>query len=130
MHDRLGAAGAELFWRQDAADQRHAYEVAERVTARLSNDEDAYTAALLHDVGKAGAGLGAVGRSIATVLDGVGLPLTGSMKRYRSHGPIGAAELADAGYDGIVVAFAEHHPGPAPGGIDPERWEVLLEADG
>ncbi len=87
-------------------------------------------AALLHDVGKRHARLGAIGRSIATVFDAVGIPLTTPMSRYRSHGSIGAAELSAAGFDGLVVSFAANHPGPAPEGIDEDRWAALLEADG
>lgn len=130
VHQHLDAAGAELFWRQDVADQRHAFAVASKVANTLPRDDEAYTAALLHDVGKRHAGLGAVRRSIATVLDGVGIPLTAAMRRYRTHASIGAAELSAAGFDGLVVSFAANHPGPPPEGIDDRRWAALLEADG
>ncbi len=130
VHQHLDAAGAKLFWRQGVADQRHAFTVASRVATTLPGDDDTYTAALLHDVGKRLAGLGVVRRSIATVFDGIGLPLTPAMRRYRSHGSVGAAELSAAGFDGIVVIFAANHPGPPPEGIDEDRWAALLEADG
>ena len=130
VHDRLDPAAAELFWGQSAADQRHAFDVAAGVDAARPGDEEAFTAALLHDIGKRHTSLGALRRSIATVLDGAGLPMTAPMHRYRLHGPIGAAELSAAGFDGIIVAFAAHHPDTAPDGIDEERWRVLLEADG
>lgn len=129
VHDRLDDPAAELFWAQDAADQRHAFDVASRVAVALPDDHDAYTAALLHDIGKRHAGLGAVQRSIATVLDGAGLPMTASMRVYRSHGSIGAGELAAAGFEGLVVDFAANHPGLAPAGTDTQRWYALLEAD-
>ncbi len=130
VHQHLDEAGAMLFWRQGLADQRHAFAVASRVAITLPGDDDTYTAALLHDVGKRLAGLGVVRRSIATVFDGIGIPLTAAMRRYRTHGSAGAAELSAAGFDGIVVSFAASHPGPAPEGIDKDRWAALLEADG
>lgn len=52
------------------------------------------------------------------------------MRRYRRHGEIGAVELTAAGFDGIVVTFAAHHPAAAPPGIDETVWNALLEADG
>lgn len=128
--DRLDATGAALFWAQDVADQRHAFDVAERVAGMLPGDSEAYTAALLHDVGKRHARLGAAGRSIATVLDGLKAPMPAPMRRYRSHGPLGADDLTAAGYDGIVVAFAALHPGPRPEGVDPVAWDALVAADG
>ncbi|GMQ84623.1 MAG: hypothetical protein BMS9Abin07_0187 [Acidimicrobiia bacterium] len=130
VHQHLDAPGAELFWGQDAADQRHAFAVASRVAASLPDDDEVYLAALLHDVGKRHARLGAIGRSIATVFDGIGIPLTAAMSRYRDHGSIGAAELSAAGFDGLVVSFAANHPGPPPEGSDDDRWTALLEADG
>ncbi|MCH7844926.1 MAG: hypothetical protein IH850_03760 [Acidobacteria bacterium] len=130
VHQHLDAAGANLFWQQDVADQRHAFVVASRVATTLPGDDDAHTAALLHDVGKRLAGLGVIRRSIATVFDGIGIPLTAAMRRYRTHGWVGAADLSAAGFDGIVVSFAANHPGPAPHGVDTNRWSALLEADG
>ncbi len=126
----LDGAAAALFWEQDAPDQRHAFDVATRVALRLPGDAEAFVAALLHDVGKRHAHLGAVGRSMATAFDGLGLPMTSSMHRYRLHGPIGAAELEAAGMSGLVSAFAAFHPGPPPAGMDAARWRALLEADG
>ncbi len=130
MHDRLDAGGAGLFWAQAIPDQRHAYRVARRVAASRPGDEEAVAAALLHDVGKTRSCLGAIRRSIATVLEAVGLTMPVSMRQYREHGPIGAEELTAAGYDGLVVAFARFHPGHPPSGVDEERWQALLDADG
>jgi putative nucleotidyltransferase with HDIG domain len=130
VHDRLDEPAAELFWAQSTADQRHAFDVATRVAAVLPGDDEAFVAALLHDVGKRHAGLGAVRRSIATVLGGVGLPMTASMQIYRGHGPVGAAELRAVGFDGLVVDFAAGHPSRAPDGADGDRWNALLKADG
>lgn len=119
-----------MFWSQALPDQRHAYDVAIRVASTLPGDDEAVVAALLHDVGKRASAPGAVRRSLATMFDRLGLPLTANMDRYRTHGPIGADDLAAAGFDGVVVAFARHHPGPAPDGFDETRWRALLEADG
>ncbi len=130
VHQHLDAAGAKLFWQQNVADQRHAFAVASRVAATLPGDDDAHTAALLHDVGKRLTSLGGIRRSIATVFDGIGIPLTATMRLYRTHGWVGAADLSAAGFDGIVVSFAANHPGPAPEGIGEDRWAALLDADG
>lgn len=121
---------ARVFWEQQHADQRHAVDVARRVAATLPDDDGAVRAALLHDVGKRNSDTGAVTRSIATVLDAMRLPITPRMGAYRRHGPIGADELEGIGCDPLAVAFARHHPGPAPDGIDPARWAALLDADG
>lgn len=126
----LAVEDIELFWDQRSADQRHGIEVAQRVAAALPGDATAIRAALLHDVGKRAGDLGAVTRSIATVLDGFDLPVTARMRSYRDHGAIGADELAAAGCEPLVVDFARLHPGPPPPGEDPRRWQVLLDADG
>ncbi len=130
VHDHLNDPCAALFWAQSGADQDHAVRVARRVSGALGDDREAVEAALLHDVGKSGVPIGAISRSLATVLDAAGLPMTQRMRRYRDHGPRGAEMLADAGCGPLTVAFALHHPGPPPGGIDPVRWKTLSEADG
>lgn len=121
---------AAIFWQQNAGDQRHAIDVAHKVGKSLPGDRVAIETALLHDVGKRHAGLGAVSRSFATVLDALGWPMTASMRAYRDHGRLGAADLAEAGCGELVVAFALRHPGPPPDGVDPGRWKALLDADG
>jgi putative nucleotidyltransferase with HDIG domain len=126
----LTAGNIGLFWDQRPADQRHAIQVAHRVAAALPGDAAAVRAALLHDVGKRASDLGAVTRSVATVLDSLHLPVTARMRSYRDHGAIGAAELAAAGCEPLVVDFARRHPGPPPQGEDPNRWQVLIDADG
>ena len=119
----------QLFWEQASPDQRHALEVARRVLTMRPGDREAARAALLHDVGKRGIGLGAVHRSVATVLGGLGIPVTGKYRVYREHGRIGARALEAVGAEGLVVAFARHHPGSAPPDADREQWRALLEAD-
>ena len=124
----LDATGLRLFRMQDHSDQRHAHTVMRRVAAAIP-DSDAAAAALLHDVGKAGLGMGAVSRAVATLSIALRLPLTVRIERYRHHGEIGAERLTAAGAVPLVVDFARRHPDPEPGGNDPAIWSVLLAAD-
>jgi hypothetical protein len=130
VHEHLDGQCAELFWSQSAPDQRHAVNVARRVSAVLPDDSGAIEAALVHDFGKTEANIGAVSRSIATVLDAAGMPMTRRMHTYRDHGERGALALEEAGCGPFAVAFARYHPGPVPSGMDPVRWKVLIDADG
>ena len=130
VHENLDGRCAELFWSQNAPDQRHAVDVARRVSEVLPDDSGAIGAALVHDFGKTEANIGAVSRSIATVLDAAGMPMTPRMHMYRDHGERGALALEEAGCGLLAVAFARYHPGPAPSGIDSVRWKVLIDADG
>ena len=120
---------ASLFFRQHAADQRHAYIVARRVQTVRPDDRDALIAALLHDVGKSAVAIGAIERSLATVLHVLHVPLPRRWRRYREHGELGAAALESAAAPALAVAFARHHPGAPPPGIDPELWADLSAAD-
>ena len=117
-----------LFWAQPRADQRHALASARCVLAACPDRSDMVRAALFHDIGKRHSGLGAIGRSWA-VLCGA---LNRSSRRataYGDHGRLGAAELARAGAEPLVVAYARHHHGSRPGEIAPEDWAVLQAAD-
>lgn len=120
---------ASLFFRQTAPDQRHALRVAQRFREMMPDHRSGFRAALLHDVGKAEAPAGAIGRSLATVADELSIPLPGSWRTYRDHGPLGAEALEAAGADDLAVAFARHHPGPVPPSVDAGVWQALLEAD-
>ena len=102
---------ADLFFAQATPDQRHAYHAA------------------MHDVGKRNAGLGVIGRSVASVLIGLGTPLSDRMTAYRDHAMIGARELAAVGAPGLAIDFALHHQGERPSTIDPAVWEMLMAAD-
>ena len=115
---------AALFFSQPSQDQRHALEVAAR-----TGDPDLLEAALLHDVGKAQSGLGALGRSLATLWGATGLPVWGRWRVYLAHGRIGADRLQAHGAMPLTVHFARHHPGRVPDGIDPRSWEALAAAD-
>ena len=130
VHQYLNSPCAEMFWSQSFPDQRHAVDVARRVSIALPGDSEAIEAALVHDIGKREAGIGPVSRSIATILDAAHLPMPTPMRIYREHGRRGSVEIEGAGCGELAILFARYHPGPAPAGIDPERWNVLLDADG
>jgi hypothetical protein len=123
--DRL----SDLFFAQGPADQRHAYDVAQRFAEALPDHAAGIKAALLHDVGKRSSSVGAIGRSLATLADVFSLPMPAAWRAYRDHGPRGADDLAAAGAEPLAVAFARHHPQPAPAGFDHDVWRALLEAD-
>ena len=125
----LGPSLAPLFFTQRPEDQRHALEVARLADPALV-DHDLVEAALLHDIGKAGLGLGAIARSAATIWARLRLPVSGSWQAYVQHGSRGADILVSSGASPLAVAFARHHPGAVPDGIDPDRWEALASADG
>jgi hypothetical protein len=120
----LSPALADLFFSQPYQDQRHAFDVAAHF-----HDPEILEAALLHDVGKAGSGLGAVGRSLATVWGSTGLPVRGRWSLYLAHGRLGADMLAARKAAPLTVSFARHHPGPVPEGIDARQWHALAAAD-
>jgi len=76
VHDHLTPSCAAVFWTQSPADQEHAVTVARRVEAEIGDDPATIEAALLHDIGKRDVRIGAIGRSIATVLDAVDVAFT------------------------------------------------------
>lgn len=118
-----------MFWAQPVADQRHALEAARTVERLAPGRRDLARAALLHDVGKRHSRLGVFGRSLASGLELLGLPVRGRPARYLDHGPEGADELEALGAEPIVVAFARHHHGTPPAGADPSDWAVLAASD-
>jgi putative nucleotidyltransferase with HDIG domain len=120
---------AQIFFSQDSRDQAHGFKSASYVARRLPSDLEAIRAAALHDVGKRHAGLGAIGRSIASILIKFHLPLTRRMERYRDHGDLGARDLASVGSSETVVRFARVHHGDRPEDIDLARWTVLHDSD-
>jgi putative nucleotidyltransferase with HDIG domain len=119
----------DLFHAQNAADQRHGLNAARSAAALASDRPELVRAALLHDIGKRHAGLGAIGRVFASISIRLRLPLTARFRRYRDHGPLGAAELARCGAEQLVVDFARSHHAARPGSIDPAAWSVLRAAD-
>jgi hypothetical protein len=111
-------AGEQAIWAAMAtADRRHAVEVARRLVADLGPDtpRTLVAAALLHDCGKNEAGLGTIGRVVATLWIGfVGRARAargaGRVARYTRHEPLGAAMLAAAGSDPVTVALVGGRP--------------------
>lgn len=148
----LTPAEADLWARQSNADRRHAIEVAHETAALLGDADGAgvarevLAAALLHDVGKAEAGLGTFGRVAATLAamavgrdrvaawdreDGAVGGWRTRAGRYVTHDRRGARLLAGAGSDRFVVTWArEHHQPQETWTLDPALTAVLKEADG
>jgi putative nucleotidyltransferase with HDIG domain len=125
----LSPAEAALFFAMQPEDQRHSHTMAMRVAAALPGDDVAVRAALLHDVGKGHRRIGVIGRSVATVLGHLGMPMTDAMRSYWDHATIGAEDLRAVGSDGFVVEFAAHHPGGPPSWATDPRWPILIDAD-
>lgn len=125
----LQPAERALFWGQHRADQRHGLTAAKAVLEAAPGRRDLARACLMHDVGKNHARLGVAGRTAATLAALLHLPHTARMKAYLDHGDSGAKDLAQAGADELVVAFARFHHGPAPVGIDGEDWALMAAAD-
>jgi hypothetical protein len=101
-------------------------------------DPDWVAAALLHDVGKAETGLGAFGRSFATVVASCAgrrraRAFTGAIGRYVNHDELGSARLRETGARAVAVSWARAHHRPElwpATGIPPGICEILAVADG
>jgi putative nucleotidyltransferase with HDIG domain len=134
----LGPALWPLFAQLPVNDQRHGLDVLETVR-RLEGQPDRLLqqAALLHDVGKAGAEFSVVDRSLTVFLRAASPRLLEALRRaqpgfarrqdiYSDHARIGAEWLRTAGAPELAEIVAEHHA-PEP------RLEVtrrLQRADG
>lgn len=118
-----------LFFAQADADQRHGLEAAREAASQAPDRPDLVRAALLHDVGKRHARLGAIGRVVASLLIKLGWLVRGRVRMYRDHGPLAATELAELGAEPAVVEFARHHHTGRPEGFPMRDWELLVAAD-
>lgn len=118
-----------IFFAQQHADQRHGYHAALTVIAAGVSEPDVVAAALLHDVGKRHAGLGLLGRTLASVMIVLGLPLGKRMTAYRDHDLLGARELGALGAPSLAIDFAMHHHRSRPPTIDSATWDLLVRAD-
>ncbi len=125
----LGPREAEVFFSQSKADQRHGYHAATIVVGAGEHDSAVLKAALLHDIGKRHSRLGVVGRTAASLLIRLRLPLFVRARLYRDHGELAARELDEIGSEALVVEFARHHHGTRPESISPTTWELLQIAD-
>ena len=146
----LADAEATSFDRLRGADRAHSIAVARAVERGPGAGGEraprwVVSAALLHDVGKADADLGVVGRSVATVLGWLGGPGVGrwlgdrsgrgpvgracrAVGRYIRYPELGAAALAAGGSDPRVVAWAREHHRPEAEWSVPVHWGRLLRA--
>lgn len=120
---------ATLFFEQSHADQRHGYHAALHVVSSGHKQPEVVTAALMHDVAKRHARLGVLGRTLASLLILIRLPLPARFEAYRDHGFVGAKELADRGAPDLAIEFALHHHGDRPEAIESEVWDALVRAD-
>ncbi|HJL82994.1 MAG TPA: hypothetical protein QGF43_03680 [Acidimicrobiales bacterium] len=132
----------DLWRRLSDSDRRHLVKVARDVVGVLGDDErPVVAAALLHDVGKLGCGLGTMGRVVATLLiaatsssrlvgwAGCG-GFTGRVGRYFCHPESGAVLLEAAGSDAFTVTWAREHQNPSGSwSVDSRLAEVLADAD-
>lgn len=118
-----------MFWEQPRADQRHGLFAARSVAEAHPSRADLIRAALLHDIGKRHARLGAVGRAWAVVRSAMGLSPSVRVADYLDHGRLAGEELAAGGAEPLVVTYAHHHHGQRPEEVSPEDWEVLTAAD-
>lgn len=119
----------ELFWGQPVADQRHGLESAKRVLVAAPGRRDLARAALLHDVGKQVSRLTVPGRSVASVMGLLGLPIPARFRAYLDHGRIGAEALTAVGAEDLIVAFTAAHHAGRPAGIHEDDWALLRAAD-
>ena len=134
----LGPALWPLFAGLPVNDQRHGLDVLVTVTG-LEGEPDRLLqqAALLHDVGKAGAEFSVVDRSLTVFLRGASPRLLQALLRarpgfarrhdvYVDHARIGAERLRAAGAPELAAIVAEHHaPNPTS-----EITRRLQRADG
>jgi putative nucleotidyltransferase with HDIG domain len=125
----LGPDLAGIFFAQSVADQRHGYHAVSVVRSRGESSPDVIVAALLHDVGKRHSRLGVIGRSVASILMKLSLPMSERMSIYRDHGEVGARELGSLGAPSLAIDFALHHHGARPPTIEPGIWDLLVAAD-
>ncbi len=142
---QLLPAEIDLWARMSRRDRRHSAAVARRVRAELGDGvaREVLAAALLHDVGKIDAGLGAYGRAVAT-LSGAAVRrdpevikawtrtrgFTRKVGLYLQHPKLGGDILAMAGSDELTEAWArEHHLSPDQWSLPEDIGQVLKESD-
>ena len=144
----LTPAEHALWRRQSPFDRDHVVQVARRVERRLAatgheNDPRWIGAALMHDVGKARAGLTILERVLAAAAGRI-VPLDtarrwataqglkGRIGAYLTHGEVGARMIRDAGGRAEIAAWAEAHQNPRAAarlGIPAEVVEALIASD-
>jgi len=153
-HAYLSGGEVRLFEAMAAIDRRHSVGVARSVERELSAvpggmaeaDRWMVVAGLTHDVGKASAHLGVLGRVLGTLLgltttarDQDSSPRSGGavphgwwsrVRLYARYPDVGAELMSDAGADTRVVAWArEHHRPEAEWSIPVGQGRLLAAAD-
>ena len=128
---RLSASELDLWVRMTPADRRHSVAVARWVDRNVTTQPPAEVlrAALLHDVGKADARLGVLGRVGAALIPASYKDrMPGRIGRYLQYPELGAEALAHAGSDPLVVSWAREHHLPPPRWTVPESVGKVLQA--
>jgi hypothetical protein len=93
-----------LWSRMAVQDRRHSIQVARRfVSFAPSAAQPEIAGALLHDVGKQVAGLGTIGRVVATIVG----PRGGRFRDYHAHERLGAELLLAAGSDPATIELVQ-----------------------
>lgn len=113
-----------LFERMPPEDRRHGLDVLGRLRADGHDDPVLLASALLHDVGKAEAGVDLVHRIARVLLQGIAPPVwrwlcrpTGWRRPFwavANHPARGAVWVETAGGSGELAALIRHHESPAP----------------
>ncbi|MEX0667714.1 MAG: HDIG domain-containing metalloprotein [Acidimicrobiia bacterium] len=125
----LSTVESEVYFKQPSYDQRHGLEAARYLSGLQPMRRDLIRAALLHDIGKRQAGLGPIGRSLASAYIKLGGAPRGKWRSYVDHGPAAAKALEALGAEVIVIDFARHHHGQRPDSISELDWALLQQAD-
>lgn len=132
----LSSVEQRLFCAMRPSDQRHCWATAQAIARNgsLSLRDRALLirAALLHDVGKAGAPNGLAVRTAnavwgARIPPWLPLPLRTAVAALRRHAVRGASRLREAGTDLAVVALVRWHEAEEPPSDLPEGLRPLLE---
>jgi hypothetical protein len=135
--ERLPPAALELFRALPRQDQRHALDVAHALVESGLTDPELLAAALLHDCGKAGAGLTVWHRSIIVLLhrlrpdwlEWLGARDAGWRRPFWAHlhhPEIGAARAEAAGCAALTVWIIRWHHRPAETLPADSRRDALL----
>jgi hypothetical protein len=137
VNNTLPPEAASLFESLSPGDQRHGLDVARALVARGEGDPDLLAAALLHDAGKAGAGLTIFHRVAIVLLQAAKPEWLASLSRqgegawrrpfwaHRHHGEIGAALARQAGCSETTIWLIAHHHEHVAEVADASRRQLL-----